>query len=424
MICTILEYSDNFTAKSKSSFLIYIFNMQYDIVIIGGGIVGLATAYRLKETKPNLNIVLLEKENGLAKHQTGNNSGVIHSGIYYKPGSLKALNCINGYKQLLDFCNRENIEYELCGKIIVATREDELERLEGLYQRGILNGLTEIKRISGSEIKNYEPHATGIAGIWVPYTGIIDYKDVCEKLSEIFIHRWHGKILLNQKVTGIKSNHQFCEVVTTNNVYQTKLVINTAGLYSDQLAELTRKTEVRIIPFRGEYYEIKKDKHHLVKNLIYPVPDPSFPFLGVHFTRRLKGGIEAGPNAVFAFRKEGYKKTNFKLSEFWSSISWPGFQKVMWKYWKMGLGEYYRSYNKSAFTIALQRLLPEIQKNDLVTGGSGVRAQACAKDGALIDDFLIYDDQFVINVLNAPSPAATASLSIGKTISDMALKRF
>jgi L-2-hydroxyglutarate oxidase len=399
-------------------------NMQYDITIIGGGIVGLATAFRLKESNPGLKIILLEKENGLAKHQTGNNSGVIHSGIYYKPGSLKAQNCLNGYKQLLDFCNKEGIPYELCGKIIVATRNDELERLENLYQRGIQNGLTEVKKIPGDEIKNYEPYAFGIAGIWVPYTGIIDYKDVCQKFAEIFVNRYQGEIQLNQKVTGIKTTNQTCEVITTDKTYQTRLVINTAGLYSDEIAKLTRKTEVRIIPFRGEYYEVKKEQHHLVKNLIYPVPDPAFPFLGVHFTRRLKGGIEAGPNAVFAFRKEGYKKSDFKMNEFFAALTWPGFQKVMWKYWKMGLGEYYRSFNKKAFTTALQRLLPEIEKTDLIPGGSGVRAQACTKDGALIDDFLIYDDQYIINVLNAPSPAATASLSIGKTISDMALKRF
>lgn len=398
--------------------------MLYDITIIGAGIVGLATAYRLKESNPNLKIVLLEKENGLAQHQTGNNSGVIHSGIYYKPGSLKAQNCISGYKQLLDFCNKEGIPYELCGKIIVATRNDELERLENLYQRGIQNGLTEIKKISGDEIKNYEPYAAGIAGIWVPYTGIIDYKDVCQKFAEIFVDRFQGEIQLNQKVTGIKTVNQSCEVLTKDKTYQTKLVINTAGLYSDEIARLTRKTEVKIIPFRGEYYEVKPEQHHLVKNLIYPVPDPAFPFLGVHFTRRLKGGIEAGPNAVFAFRKEGYKKSDIKMNELFGAFAWPGFQKVMWKYWKMGLGEYYRSFNKNAFTKALQRLLPEIQRNDLIPGGSGVRAQACTRDGSLIDDFLIYDDQHVINILNAPSPAATASLSIGKTISEMALKRF
>lgn len=398
--------------------------MQYDITIIGGGIVGLATAYRIKESNPNLKVILLEKEDGLAKHQTGNNSGVIHSGIYYKPGSLKAQNCINGYKQLLEFCKKEDIPYELCGKIIIATQEDELERLENLYQRGIQNGLTEIKRITANDIKNYEPYASGISGIWVPYTGIIDYKDVCKKFAEIFVDRYQGEIELNQKVVSIKTVNQVCEVITDKKIYQTKLVINTSGLYSDEIAKLTRKTDVRIIPFRGEYYEVKKERHHLVRNLIYPVPDPAFPFLGVHFTRRLKGGIEAGPNAVFAFRKEGYKKTDFKTNEFVGALAWPGFQKVMWKYWKMGIGEYYRSFNKKAFTFALQRLLPEIQKEDLIKGGSGVRAQACTRDGALIDDFLIYDDPYVINVLNAPSPAATASLSIGKAISDMALKRF
>jgi (S)-2-hydroxyglutarate dehydrogenase len=398
--------------------------MHYDVVIIGGGVVGLATAYRLKETKPELKVALLEKENGLAKHQTGNNSGVIHSGLYYKPGSLKATNCIEGYKQLLEFCDNENIAYELCGKIVVATREDELERLENLYQRGLLNGLTDIKKISSSEIKNYEPHATGIAGIWVPYTGIVDYKDVCAKYAELFTNHYQGEIILNQKVVDIKYESNFCKVVTTDRTYETSLVVNTAGLYSDAVARLTQNIDVRIIPFRGEYYEVKKDKHYLVKNLIYPVPDPAFPFLGVHFTRRQKGGIEAGPNAVFAFRKEGYKKTDFKFSEFIGALSWPGFQKVMFKYWKMGIGEYYRSFNKSAFTKALQRLLPEIQKDDLVRGGAGVRAQACTRDGALIDDFLIYDDQYVINVLNAPSPAATASLAIGKMISQMVVSRF
>ncbi len=398
--------------------------MQYDILIIGGGVVGLATAYRLKESKPDLNIALLEKESGLAKHQPGNNSGVIHSGIYYKPGSLKALNCIKGYNQLLEFCNRESIPYELCGKIIVATREDELPRLEALYQRGLQNGLSEIKKISGTEIKNYEPYATGIAGIWVPYTGIIDYKDVCAKYAELFTNRYQGEIFLNQKVINIKSGNNICTVITTDKTFQTRLVVNTAGLYSDDIARLTRKVDIRIIPFRGEYYEVKKNKHYLVKNLIYPVPDPAFPFLGVHFTRRQKGGIEAGPNAVFAFRKEGYKKTDFKINEFIGAITWPGFQKVMWKYWKTGIGEYYRSFNKTAFTKALQRLLPDIQKDDLAIGGAGVRAQACTRDGALIDDFLIYDDKYVINVLNAPSPAATASLSIGETISQMVLKRF
>jgi L-2-hydroxyglutarate oxidase len=397
--------------------------MLYDIVVVGGGVVGLATALRLKESKPALKIALLEKENGLARHQTGNNSGVIHSGLYYKPGSLKAQNCINGYAQLLDFCNKEEIPYELCGKIVVATRQDELERLENLYQRGLQNGLSEIKKIGASEIKDYEPYASGIAGIWVPYTGIVDFKEVCRKYAEIFQNRYEGEIFLNQKVKNIIKKDNTCEVVTADKTYQTRLVINTAGLHSDAIALLNQKIDVRIIPFRGEYYEVKKDKHYMVKNLIYPVPDPAFPFLGVHFTRRITGEIEAGPNAVFAFKKEGYKKTDFNAKEFFGALTWPGFQKVMMKYWKMGLGEYYRSYNKNAFTKALQRLMPDIQKDDLATGGAGVRAQACTREGNLIDDFLIFEDTAIINVLNAPSPAATASLSIGKTISEMAIKK-
>lgn len=398
--------------------------MQYDIIIVGGGIVGLATAYTIKSQNPSLKLAVLEKEGEVASHQTGNNSGVIHSGLYYKPGSLKAVNCINGYKMLLNFCDKEDIPYELCGKIVVATQEEELPRMENLYQRGLQNGLTDIKKINAQQLKDYEPHTAGIAGIWVPYTGIIDYKDVCNKYVEITTNRFGGEVILNQEVKQINISNGACEVITKDKTYKTRLVINTAGLYSDKMAQLTRKIDVRIIPFRGEYYEVKKDKHHLVKNLIYPVPDPAFPFLGVHFTRRLKGGIEAGPNAVFAFRKEGYHKTDFKLSEFMEAFTWPGFQKVMWKYWKTGMGEYYRSFNKTAFTKALQRLLPEIQKEDLIPGGAGVRAQACTRDGALIDDFLIFEDSHIINILNAPSPAATASLSIGKTISEMALKHF
>lgn len=398
--------------------------MQYDIIIIGGGIVGLATALKIKEARSDLKIALLEKENGLAQHQTGNNSGVIHSGIYYKPGSLKALNCITGYSALLEFCNKEDIPYELCGKIIVATDKEEMPRLESLFQRGLQNGLTEIRKINSDEIKEFEPYATGIGGIWVPYTGIINYKDVCKKYADIFENRYQGEIFLDQKVIDINTSNNSCEVITQNITFKTRLVINTAGLYSDKIAQLTRKIDVRIIPFRGEYFELKKEMHHLVKNLIYPVPDPSFPFLGVHFTRRLKGGIEAGPNAVFAFKKEGYKKTDINLKDAFDSLSWPGFQKVMLKYWQTGLGEYYRSFNKSAFTKSLQRILPQIQKEDLITSGAGVRAQACTREGALIDDFLILEDPHIINVLNAPSPAATASLAIGKTISGMALNRF
>jgi (S)-2-hydroxyglutarate dehydrogenase len=398
--------------------------MQYDIIIIGGGIIGLATALKLKEARPELKIALLEKENKIVSHQTGNNSGVIHSGIYYKPGSLKALNCITGYSALLKFCQEENIPYEICGKLIVATRAEELPGLESLFQRGLQNGLTEIRKINGDEVKDFEPYAYGIGGIWVPYTGIIDYKEVGAKYAEIFVNRYQGEIFLEQKVIDINIKNMSCEVITPEKTFKTRLVVNTAGLYSDQIAQLTRKIDVRIIPFRGEYFEIKKEKQYLVKNLLYPIPDPAFPFLGVHFTRRIHGGLEAGPNAVFAFKKEGYKKTDFNFRETFDSFAWPGFQKILFKYWKTGLGEYRRSFNKTAFTKSLQRILPQIEKEDLTTGGAGVRAQACTRDGLLIDDFLILEDQHIINILNAPSPAATASLAIGKAISGMALNRF
>ena len=399
--------------------------MRYDVVIIGGGIVGLATAMQLKTRRADLKIALLEKEKALAAHQTGNNSGVIHSGLYYKPGSLKALNCMKGYRALIDFCDREGIAYELCGKIVVATSEEELPLLENLYQRGLENGLTRIKKITAEEIKEYEPNIEGLAGLSVPYTGIIDYKEVCNKYASIFTERYNGEIFLNHKVTAIKQHSDHSIVTAGGKEFETTLVINTAGLYCDKIAQMVGQSpNVRIIPFRGEYYELAKDKYHLINNLVYPVPDPTFPFLGVHYTRRITGGIEAGPNAVFAFRREGYKKTDISLGEMFSALFWPGFMKVMWKYWLKGLGEYYRSYNKGAFTKALQKLLPSIRKSDLASGGAGVRAQACTRDGKLIDDFLIEQDSLMINILNAPSPAATASLSIGETIADMIVQRF
>ena len=398
--------------------------MKYDIVIIGGGIVGLATALRLKESKPELKIALLEKEERLAAHQTGHNSGVIHSGIYYKPGSLKAINCIEGYHQLLDFCNKNEVKYDLCGKIIVATNEEEIQYLENIYNRGIENGLSGLKKIGREEIKELEPHCSGIKGVVVPQTGIINYTEVSLKYAELFKLKG-GEIFLGQFVKEISTASGTTTVVTSKSTYTTKIVINCAGLYSDKIASLTQKNiDVRIIPFRGEYYEIKKEKQHLVKNLIYPVPDPNFPFLGVHFTRMIGGGVEAGPNAVFAFKREGYKRTDFNYSEFMGSLAWPGFRKVAMKYWKTGMGEYYRSFSKAAFTKALQKLIPEIQEEDLIPGGAGVRAQACDRTGGLIDDFMILEDQQIINVCNAPSPAATSSLSIGKTVAGIAIKRF
>lgn len=395
-----------------------------DIVIIGGGIVGLATALQLKQQNPALKIILLEKERELAKHQTGNNSGVIHSGIYYKPGSLKAKNCIRGYKLLIDFCRKHEVPFELCGKIIVATDEKELPLLHNLFTRGQQNELQNLKMLSREELKEYEPHVAGIAGIAVPQTGIVDYKKVADKYAEE-IKKFGGEIILGERVIDIQLGGEKAIVITQSKSYSTKLVINCAGLYSDKVARLTSKVvDVKIIPFRGEYYKLKKEKEYLVKNLIYPVPDPNFPFLGVHFTRMMKGGVEAGPNAVLAFKREGYKKSDINLAELGESLAWPGFQKVAYKYWKTGFGEMYRSFSKTAFTKALQKLLPEVQEEDLVEGGSGVRAQACDRTGGLVDDFLILEDKQVINVCNAPSPAATSSLAIGETVSKLALNRF
>jgi L-2-hydroxyglutarate oxidase len=399
---------------------------MYDITIIGGGIVGLATALRIKEQKPSLKVLLLEKENEVAKHQTGHNSGVIHSGLYYKPGSLKATNCIRGYQMLIDFCEEEGVAYDLCGKIVVATTEEQRPLLRNLFERGNQNGLINNRMISEGEMKEIEPHVKGLEGIWVPYTGIIDYKAVCEKYAEKF-RSFDGEVIFGEKVTNVKNRSTHSEVVTaTGKVFETKLVVNCAGLYSDKVAQLTQpeSINVRIIPFRGEYYKIRPEKHYLVKNLIYPVPDPNFPFLGVHFTRMIEGGIEAGPNAVFAFKREGYGKLDINVTEMLESLSWPGFQKVAMKYWRTGLGEYYRSFSKAAFTKALQGLIPEIQSDDLIPGGSGVRAQACDYDGGLLDDFSIIENKTAINVCNAPSPAATSSLSIGQTVSEKVLSRF
>ncbi len=397
--------------------------MKYDVLIIGGGIVGLASGLQLIQNNPKLKIVILEKETEVAKHQTGNNSGVIHSGLYYKPGSLKAKNCIHGYNLLIDFCTNNEIPFELCGKIVVATEDKELPLLKNLFDRGQQNGLQDLKNLGAEELKEYEPHVTGIAGIFVPQTGIVDYKKVAEKYATL-IKEKGGDILLGQKVISITLSHTDAIVTTETTEYTSKLVVNCAGLYSDKVARYTSKNiDLKIIPFRGEYYKLKKEKESLVKNLIYPVPDPNFPFLGVHFTRMMKGGVEAGPNAVLAFSREGYKKSDINLAELGESLAWPGFQKVAYKYWKTGCGEMYRSFSKAAFTKALQKLLPEIQSTDLVEGGAGVRAQACDRTGGLIDDFMIVEEKQVINVCNAPSPAATSALSIGETIAELAMKK-
>lgn len=397
--------------------------MQYDITIIGAGIVGLATALKLKEIDPTLNVVIVEKESEISAHQTGHNSGVIHSGLYYKPGSLKATNCIEGYQLLVDFCKQESVPFEICGKVVVATTEDEIPLLHNLLDRGHENGLEGIEVLDEAGIKAHEPNINGIKGLFVPQTGIVNYSDVAKKYLEVF-ERNGGVVKLNTAVTGFDESEEEICTKTTKGDIKSKLVINCAGLYSDKIANMNgNRHDVKIIPFRGEYYELKGDKQNLIKHLVYPVPDPNFPFLGVHFTRMKKGGVEAGPNAVLAYSREGYSKSDINLGEFAETLGWPGFRKVAAKYWKTGLGEFYRSYSKAAFTKALQKLLPEITVNDLKPGGAGVRAQACDKNGNLLDDFVLDEGVNFIHVLNAPSPAATSSLAIGKTLAGMAIKK-
>jgi len=395
--------------------------MKVDYLIIGSGAVGLATAYQLLLKNPDNKVVIVEKENEVAKHQTGNNSGVIHSGIYYKPNSLKAINCIEGYHLLLKFAQENNIPFELCGKVIVASDHSELIPLENIYNRGIENGLNGIQKLDSlTELQQYEPHITGIKGLYVPQTGIIDYKLVAIKLAEN-IKTLGGQILFNHKVKSIKEKSESIEVLlegTQENI-QASHLINCAGLYSDKVTLMTEDyIDYKIIPFRGEYYKLKPEKEYLVKSLIYPVPDSNFPFLGVHFTKMMKGGVEAGPNAVLAYQREGYHKSDINLTELFDTITYPGFIKVAIKYYKTGWDELLRSYSKKLFTKALQKLVPEITEDDLVVGGAGVRAQACDIKGNLLDDFKIIRRGNITHVGNAPSPAATSCLAIGKTIVD------
>lgn len=395
--------------------------MKYDIIVIGAGIVGLASALKILEKNPSLKILILEKESSVARHQTGNNSGVIHSGIYYKPGSLKATNCINGYKMLLDFCDRNDVKYEICGKIIVSTSEKEIPYMKNLYDRGVKNGLTGLKLLEREEVREIEPHVECKGAIKVPQTGIINYTDVCNKYLELILN-YGSNIRFNETVTDIKLSENGCEVITDNSVYQSDFVVTCAGLQSDRIARMTHPgLQIKIIPFRGEYFKIKEEKKNLVNHLIYPVPNPEFPFLGVHFTRMINGEREAGPNAVLSFKREGYSKTSFNIKDALETLIYPGFHKVVKKNWKVGIGEFYRSFNKSAFVHELQKLIPGIQKDDLVTGGAGVRAQACSRDGGLLDDFYIVEDKRIFHVCNAPSPAATSSLSIGDYLANKVL---
>lgn len=398
----------------------------YDVVIIGGGIVGVATAYQLALKNPGIKLALVEKEKDLAQHQTGHNSGVIHSGLYYAPGSLKAQNCLRGYDLLLQFAREYDIPHELCGKVVVATQEEELPRMEALYERGHANGLNKIRKIGPEEIKEYEPHCAGLAALHVPYTGIIDYVAMTRAMGKILQEEHQAEFFFQTTVTGIqqKGENRGFEIITNASTIEAEKVISCAGLYSDKVASFTEgKVDVRIVPFRGEYYMLKPERQYLVKNLIYPIPDPAFPFLGVHFTRMIHGGVEAGPNAVLAYAREGYTKSTINMAELFGSLSWPGFQKVAMKYWKTGLGEFYRSYSKAAFTKALQRLLPELKKDDLVPAQAGVRAQACHRKDGLLDDFMILEKEGIMHVCNAPSPAATSSLSIGLTLAENFTKK-
>lgn len=390
---------------------------MYDVVVIGGGIVGLATAWNLLEQQPDLKVCIVEKEDRVAEHQTGHNSGVIHSGIYYKPGSLRAQNCREGYDALLQFCDMHDVPYEICGKVIVATRAFERPQIDRILEHGQRNGLEGIRRISGEEARELEPHVAALEAIWVPQTGIIDYRQVSEKYAELIAVRG-GTLRFGFKVTNIRQTRDVIVVQSQHDEIQARVLVNCAGLYSDKVAAMTGQDirDIRILPFRGEYYNLKPEKQYLVRNLIYPVPNPEFPFLGVHYTRMIHGGIEAGPNAVLAFRREGYSRWDIHAGELAETISFKGFQKMARKHWRFGLDEFHRSFSKAAFVRALQHLIPEVGYDDLERGGAGVRAMACDKNGNLIDDFLVLEAERVVNVCNAPSPAATASLAIGKVI--------
>jgi len=388
---------------------------MYDFAIIGGGIVGLSTALALGERYQNAKVLVLEKEPSWAYHQTGRNSGVIHSGIYYKPGSLKAKLSREGNQALVQFCKTHGIPYEVCGKVIVAVEPEELPLLENVYQRGLANGL-KVEKITAEEVKQIEPYVTCLGGIRVYITGIVDYRQVCQKYAELVQMRG-GELRLNTRVVEIRPSNEAQVIKTTQGDFITKFLINCAGLQSDRVAQLGQvDPQVKIIPFRGEYYELKPEKRYLVKHLIYPVPNPNFPFLGVHFTRMIDGSIHAGPNAVLSFKREGYRKTDIELRDLVEVLTYPGFWTLVSKYADVGLAEMIRSLSKKAFVSSLQKLIPDVQADDLVPSAAGVRAQALTRDGGLVDDFLLVQGLNAIHVCNAPSPAATASLAIGKLV--------
>jgi (S)-2-hydroxyglutarate dehydrogenase len=388
---------------------------MYDFAIVGGGIVGLSTGMAIYERFPNAKVVVIEKESVVAEHQTGHNSGVIHSGIYYKPGSFKARFARQGSKSMTAFCQTHSIDHDICGKVIVATKQEELPLLENLYNRGLENELA-IHRIGSDELKEIEPHVNGLGAIRVPMAGIVNYRQVSEKFAEI-IQESGGEIRLNTKVEKMQEESDQVIIETNRGTLKAGMVINCAGLHSDRVALAAGyKTDMKILPFRGEYYKLKPEKRYLVKNLIYPVPNPKFPFLGVHFTRMISGEVDAGPNAVLSFKREGYRKTDFNAKDLIESLSFPGLWKMAGKFAKEGLDEYIRSFSKKQFTKSLQKLIPEIQEDDLIPAPAGVRAQALKSDGNMVDDFHIIQGKRTIHVCNAPSPAATASIEIGKEV--------
>jgi len=393
---------------------------RYNVIIIGGGVVGLGVALEITRRFPHLRLLLLEKEDRVARHQSGHNSGVIHSGVYYKPGSLKARLCVRGAAAMVEFCREHGIAHNVCGKVIVATHPEELPRLEDLHKRGEANGLTGLRMIGPEELREIEPHATGLRALVVPSTGVTDYAVVCEKYAEL-ISAAGGTVLLSAAAKGIRRMPNEIVVETSRGAFSTASLINCAGLFSDRISRMAGDDPgVMIVPFRGEYYDLVPERASLVKALIYPVPDPRFPFLGVHFTRRITGRVDAGPNAVLALAREGYRHTDINVRDIASAVSFPGFWRMAGKHWRNALDEWHRSLSKAAFVRALQRLLPEVGEKDLLPGGSGVRAQALKPDGALVDDFQFVPSGKVLHVLNVPSPAATASLAIGKTIVDTA----
>ena len=394
--------------------------VQYDVAVIGGGILGLATAMELSARYAGLSLVVLEKEREVAAHQTGHNSGVIHSGLYYRPGSRKAVMAVRGAEQMVGFAAEHGIAHERCGKVVVATQESQIARLDALALRGEANGVPDISVLGPEALREYEPHAAGVKALHVPSTGIVDYIAVAQKYRELTESRG-GEVRLGCRVRGIQMGSDGVRLSTDDGEVAAQHVVNCGGLLADRVAKLAgARPPLQIVPFRGEYYELKPEAHDLVRNLIYPVPDPDFPFLGVHFTRGIDGAVEAGPNAVLALHREGYRWRDVSLRDSWESLRYPGFLRLARRNWRAGLGEMHRSVSKRAFVSALRKLVPELEGSQLVRGGAGVRAQALERDGSLADDFVLLEDERMIHVLNAPSPGATASISIGQAIADLA----